>query len=63
MQLFDELRQDSTIAQSVHWSDGNKIRDGVMKRAPREMINYASQYTVSADQLEEKLAEMINAVG
>ena len=34
-----------------------------MKRAPEEMIKYASQWTVGPGQLEEKTAEMINAAG
>ncbi|KAL2010604.1 hypothetical protein VTN00DRAFT_6411 [Thermoascus crustaceus] len=62
LQLLDEMRADKKLVESVQWSDGNKISEGVLLRAPDEMIKYASQYTVSADQVEEKMAEMINAV-
>jgi hypothetical protein len=34
-----------------------------LKRAPEEMIKYASQYSVQESELEEKTAEMINAAG
>ncbi|KAK9321318.1 hypothetical protein V1517DRAFT_326703 [Lipomyces orientalis] len=61
-QLLGEIRGNEKLVNSVQWSDSNKIRDGILKRAPDEMLRYASQYTVSADHLEEKLAEMINAV-
>ncbi|KAF1968750.1 hypothetical protein BU23DRAFT_479364 [Bimuria novae-zelandiae CBS 107.79] len=61
VQLLDEIRADKKLASSAHWSDGNKIRDGIMKRAPDEMLKYASQYVISEGQLEEKTAEMINA--
>jgi hypothetical protein len=62
-QLIDEARQDKTLAESAHWSDANKIKDGTFIRAFKEMCNHASQYTVSADHLEEQVAEMINANG
>lgn len=61
--LLDEIRADRKLSTAAHWDDGNKIRDGIMVRAPDEMIKYASQWTVRANQLEEKTAEMINAAG
>lgn len=62
-QLLDEIRKDETLSRSVKSTDLNKIRDGVLRRAPQEMLKYAAQYTVSEDQLEERLADMINNVG
>ncbi len=63
MSLLDEIRADRKLSTAAHWEDGNKIRDGIMKRAPDEMIKYASQWTVKPEQLEEKSAEMTNAAG
>lgn len=63
MQLLNEIRTDTALTESVQWSDVNKIRDGVLARAPDKMIKYASEFTVSADQMQERLAEMINTVG
>ncbi|KAL2801770.1 hypothetical protein BJX63DRAFT_416651 [Aspergillus granulosus] len=60
LQLLEEARADQKLARSAHWDDGNKLRDGVLKRAPEEMINIASQYTVSEEQMQEKFAEMVN---
>ena len=60
--LLDQIRADKKLSTAAHWTDGNKIRDGILQRAPQEMIEYASRWTVSADDLEEKTAEMINAV-
>lgn len=62
-QLLEEVCKDETLSRSAKTTDVNKIRDGVLHRAPQEMIKYAAQYTVSEDQLEERLAEMINNVG
>ena len=62
-QLIDEIRADKKLSTAAHWEDGNKIRDGIFKRANEEMIKYASQWTVGPDQLDEKTAEMINACG
>ncbi|KAI9822586.1 MAG: hypothetical protein M1827_000305 [Pycnora praestabilis] len=59
--LLDEIRQDKKLSNAAHWDDGNKLRDGIFVRAPEEMIKYASQWTVSPNQLEEKTAEMTNA--
>ncbi|KAH8702153.1 putative HypA-like protein [Talaromyces proteolyticus] len=61
-QLVSEARQDKELAGSARWGDGNLIRDGTLKRAPQEMQEFAKQYTVSSDTLNEQLAEMINAL-
>ncbi|OJJ48527.1 hypothetical protein ASPZODRAFT_62885 [Penicilliopsis zonata CBS 506.65] len=61
--LFEILQEASTdrkLVDSVRWSDDNNMRDGVLTRAPAEMIAYASQFTVSKDQIKEKHAEILN---
>lgn len=63
VQLLQEAKNDGNLSKAAHWEDGNKIREGILKRAPNEMIALASQYTVNEDELEEKTAEMINAAG
>ena len=59
--LLDEIRVDSKLKAAAHWEDGNKIRDGILVRAPEEMIKYASQWKVGEHELETKTAEMVNA--
>ncbi|KAK4697001.1 hypothetical protein P7C71_g1018, partial [Lecanoromycetidae sp. Uapishka_2] len=59
--LLDEIRADKKLSTAAHWDDGNKIRDGIMVRAPDEAIKYASQWKVGANELVEKTAEMTNA--
>jgi hypothetical protein len=62
MQLCEEARGDEKLKSAASWDDGNKIRDGVLKRAPDEMIALAARYSIEEDDdLEEKTAEMINA--
>ena len=63
IQILKELRGDSKIRGSVLWEDDNKVFDGILKRAPEEMIRYASQFSVGPDQIDEKVAELINSVG
>jgi hypothetical protein len=63
VQLLREIKADEKLSSAAHFKDGNKIRDGILKRAPEEMIKYASQYSVQESELEEKTAEMINAAG
>lgn len=62
LQILNEIRADKKLAQSTKFSDGNKIREGPLYRARDEMLNYASQYTVSEDQIDERIADMINTV-
>ncbi|CDM29644.1 Domain of unknown function DUF4243 [Penicillium roqueforti FM164] len=61
-QLINEIRADKTLVESVQWSDSNKIKDGVLHRAPEQMLKYASQFTVSKDQVHGRLADMTNTV-
>lgn len=61
VELLDEIRADKKLSSAAHWEDGNKIRDGLLKRAPEEMVKYASQWVVTPETLEQKTAEMANA--
>lgn len=60
-ELLDEIRADRKLSTAAEWNDGNKIRDGILVRAPNEMIKYATQWVVTPENLEEKTVEMINA--
>jgi len=62
VQLLKEIKADEKLSTAAHWEDDNKVRDGIIARAPDEMIKYISQYKVREEDLEEKTAEMINAV-
>jgi hypothetical protein len=59
--LLDEIRDDQKLSTAAHWDDGNKIRDGILARAPNEMVKYASKFRVKEKELEAKTAEMTNA--
>jgi hypothetical protein len=62
VQLLDEIRADTALSTAAHWSDDNKVRDGILVRAGDSMVKYSSQYFVTEkDDLEEKVAEMTNA--
>ena len=61
VQLIRESRTNKKLRESAHWDDGNKVRDGVLVRAPDEMMSLASQWHVKPNELEQKTAEMINA--
>ena len=60
-QLLDEIRENEAFARGGKWSD--PLIHGVLKRAPQEMLHYASQYHVPVEQLEEREADMVNTVG
>ncbi|KAL4778098.1 hypothetical protein BJX76DRAFT_363056 [Aspergillus varians] len=60
LQILEEARADRKLAGSVRWDDGNKLRDGVLRRAPEEMIRFASQYRVAEGQMWERFAEIVD---
>lgn len=60
LQLIDEIAADKKLSMAAHWEDDNKIRDGILKRAPEEMIKYAAQWNVPEAELDKKTVEMIN---
>ena len=62
VQLLDEIHDDKELKAAPRWSDGNKVRDGIIARAGQRMISYAAQFRVKPEELEEKTAEMTNAV-
>jgi len=61
--LLYEARATDKIRESPHWEDGNKLRDGVLKRALPEITDLCSQWHVkpTKDDLRLKTAEMTNA--
>jgi len=59
--LIDAIRNDKDLYDAPRWSDGNKIRDGILARAGSRMVHYTSQYHLQPNELAEKTAEMINA--
>ncbi|KAK2814123.1 hypothetical protein FQN50_000527 [Emmonsiellopsis sp. PD_5] len=63
VQLQQEIRLNEKLRSSIRWDDNNKIFDGVMARAPEEMVKIASQFSVGPGQIEEKVAELLNAIG
>jgi len=59
-ELFEELhdKRHEKLARSARLDDSQKIRDGVMARAPEEALDYVSQIKVRPEELEERTAEM-----
>ncbi|PWY79642.1 hypA-like protein [Aspergillus heteromorphus CBS 117.55] len=62
LQILEEIRADKKLTGSSRWDDSTRMKNGVLKRAPDEMMKYAAEFTVSADQVQEKIAEIINTV-
>jgi hypothetical protein len=63
LQLLEEAQENTKLTNSVRFEDGNKLRDGVLKRAGKDMIELAAQYTVSEEQMAEKYAEIVDVSG
>ena len=59
--LIKEIQANEKIIDAPHWEDGNKVRDGILARAPNEMVSLTAQWKVKPEDLGRKTAEMINA--
>jgi hypothetical protein len=58
--LIHEVERHHTIRDNPAWQDGSLIEDDFFLRAPEELMAIASQWHVKPDELEDKVAEMIN---
>ncbi|EFQ85821.1 hypothetical protein CFE70_006479 [Pyrenophora teres f. teres 0-1] len=64
VQVLEECRNNEKMRAAAQEGDANKIRDGILKRAPKEMVDMATQcFVKEGDDLQEKMAEMVNAAG
>jgi len=63
MQLLKDIQGDEKLKASTHWPDPNKIRDGILARAPKEMIRHASQFFIKdASEIDKQTAAMMHLV-
>ncbi|CAG8960199.1 hypothetical protein HYFRA_00012717 [Hymenoscyphus fraxineus] len=61
VELIHEARANETIRNSAHWEDMQfKMKNGVLKRAEKEIAALAAQFRVTAENLERRAAEMIS---
>ena len=60
VELLDEVRANKKLSSAAEWDDSNKIRDGILVRAPGEMIGIAAKWKVMPGAIIEKTAEMTN---
>ncbi len=60
VELLDEVRADKKLSSAAQWDDSNKIRDGILVRAPHEMMRIAAKWKVMPGAVIEKTAEMTN---
>jgi hypothetical protein len=61
MSIYTRLRADPTIFNAVKSSDGpNKLRDGLIARAKKNMVPYLAEFSVKAHQIKRKTAELAN---
>ena len=60
VELLDEVRANKKLSSAADWKDSNKIRDGILVRAPNEMIDIAAKWRVLPGAILKKTAEMTN---
>jgi hypothetical protein len=62
-QLMEEARKDEILKKSI---EGPYVRDrskNVITNAAAQMMRYTAQYSLSDDQLEERIHEMVDTCG
>lgn len=64
VELLKEMRENEKLRTAAQWEDGNKIQ-GVLKRAPAEMVAAAAKYRVKPEKevIERRMAENISVAG
>lgn len=60
VELLDQVRADKKLSSAAKWDDPNKVRDGILVRAPDEMVRIAAKWKVMPGAIIEKTAEMTN---
>lgn len=60
--LYEEIKHDPKLATAVRADDNDKIRGGLLKRAPGEMMRVLGKVKVGPEELDERTAEMFDAV-
>ncbi|OLN81370.1 Oxidoreductase AflY 3 [Colletotrichum chlorophyti] len=58
--LFGEIRGNQKLVDAVRMEDANKIFDGILVRAPEEMLDVVSKVKVRPQELDERTAEMFH---
>jgi hypothetical protein len=62
IEIMEDMRKDERVMAAPQWSNFNKLLD-VIANVPDALIKYASQFTVTEDQLDEKVAELMETSG
>jgi hypothetical protein len=60
-EVLDAIFADQKLSKAAQWGDGNKIRDGILVRAPEEITSHALSWVPTAEDLELNTLEMVNA--
>lgn len=58
--LIEEIRGNEKLLNAVQMKDPNKVLDGILKRAPEEMLEVASKVKITPDELGDRTAEMFH---
>ncbi|KAI5283812.1 hypothetical protein KEM54_001822 [Ascosphaera aggregata] len=60
VEIQKNIYESQAIRESVLWEDAEKL-NFLIRRAASEIIDYTSQFRVDSDNLDEKMAEVMNA--
>ncbi|KAM0226829.1 hypothetical protein ACHAPO_012045 [Fusarium lateritium] len=62
LDIYKQIQSDSRFDGSVRFQDESKIEDGILKRAQVAMVSLLQQVHVEDAELEERTAEMFQAI-
>lgn len=60
-ELYEAAARNEKLRTAAHWDDPNKIHNGILVRAPDEMMDIVRRVKVREDELDEKTAEMFES--
>ncbi len=61
LDLMAEIRKHPELYDEDYWDGGDSLHDGILADAPLLLCEIAAKWKVTADDLDEKTAEMIEA--
>ncbi|UPK92117.1 hypothetical protein LCI18_003052 [Fusarium solani-melongenae] len=60
--LYERIRLDPKLRSAARPEDREKIQDGILARAPEEMLSVLDDVEVKQDELQERTAEMFHDI-
>ena len=63
VEVIQDINADEKIQATSLWDESRKFGNGPLQKAEEAMLHHATQWKVTPENLEEKMAEIMNGAG